>query len=379
MDNDKIIFTLRQQEVHSPKFIASADVHLGKKLYNIPELEEDMRDNFVRLCDLTLEIKPEYLVLCGDLFEDNLPTAHTVSFVREQVKRLYDAGIRMTGIAGDHDKPIRGESWCNVSGIYPITICPNFAGFDYYNTSSGMANVMAALLENRNREEVQWIFLHCQFPQFFTFIDEKKRVDFAEVEVINEFPKLQGVIAGDIHAANVEGDITEKGKTAYIGYTGSLGVTDIDEANDRSVIYCDGTCLRRIPIPMRRSYVKINFRGDDVAKFDASAHVAEHKDDKYRPIFCVHYDSDSEQYLTKIKPLYTVGHVRPHQVIKSKLTGQDEVVMSIRSEMKTAEKIDAALKECCAGDKEVYGLLSEILTSTNPRDVLDDFKTRAKL
>ena len=344
IDQDKILFQLRD-EATSPRFIASADVHLGKKLYNIPELEEDMKDNFRRLCDLTLELKPEYLVICGDLFEDNLPTAHTIAFVREQVKRLYKAGIRLVGIAGDHDKPIHGESWCNVGGLYPITICPNFAGFDYYNTSSGMENVMNALLEKRDRQAVQWIFLHCQFPQFFQFVDEKKRIDFSEVQLLTTFPNLQGVIAGDIHAADIYGEITEKDKSAFIGYPGSLGVTKIDEAKDRSVIYCDGTTLRRIEIPVRRCYIRVNFRGDDLKLFNPTLIAAEHKNDELRPVFVIEYDSESEQFLTKANPLYTVGHVRTHQVVKSKITGMDELVVNVRSETNTVDKIETALKE----------------------------------
>jgi hypothetical protein len=376
IDEGKVIFSLRDGSV-SPTFIASADIHLGHKLYNIPDLEDDLRDNFVRLCDLAISKKVQYLIIVGDLFDDNVPKPSTISLVSQQVSRLAEHGVTPIGIAGDHDKPIQGDSWCSVSGICPITIDNSFAGFDYYDYSSGIQHVMEKLVDGRKPEKIQWIFLHCQFPQLFQFAEDKKKIDFGQVEVFDTFPNLQGIIAGDIHDAS-EGELTEKGKTAYIGYTGSLGVCDISEAaRDHSVIYCDGTTLRRIPFVQRRSFIKINFRGDAYKNVHMDMLVNQYKDAQFRPLFHITYDSDSEKFLNKIKPLYSAGFVRTSQTIKSMKTGVEEVVVNVRSEMKTEEKIETALKACCEGDQEVYDLLSNTLTSEDPKVALDAFRERA--
>ena len=377
MNNDNVVFKLAQSKVCSPRFIASADLHLGHKLYNIPELEEDLRDNFVRLCDLAITKKVEYLVIAGDLFEDNLPKPTTISLIKEQVDRLAGEGITLLGIAGDHDKPIQGESWCRVSGIQPVTRCPEFTGFDYYDYSSGMEHVMQLLREGNDPEKVQWIFLHCQFPQLFQFAEDKKKIDFSQVELFKTFPKLQGIIAGDIHAGP-EGELVEKNNTAYIGYCGSLGITDISEAaHDHGVLYCDGSHLYRIPFLQRRAYVRINFKGDSFKSFHPELFVTQYKDALYRPIFSVDWDTDSEPALPKLKPLYNIGFVRLSQTIRSMKTGQEEVIVNVRSEMKTEEKIESALKQCCKGDQEIYSLLSEALVATDPKVTLDTFKQKA--
>lgn len=381
MSESKHLFTL-QEGIVSPRFIAAADIHLGHKLYNIPDLEEDLKFNFVRLCDLAIARKVDCLVLAGDLFDDNAPKPKTVAFVKEQCRRLAAAGITIYGIAGDHDKPISGQSWCSVSDVVPVTQCPYFAGIDYYDyAQGGMEGVMKMLRESKasgqgSLEDVQWLVLHCQFPQIYQFTEAKKKIDFGEVELFDVFPNLQGVIAGDIHVP-LEGLLTEKDRQAYIGYCGSLGVIDIAEIkNPKSVFYCDGTTLNRIPFTQRRAIIRINFKGDKHKSFDVSEYLKRYEAEVYKPVFSVDYDADSEPFLPLIKPLYEIGFVRTSQSIRSMKTGKDEVI-NIRSEIKTGEKIEQALADCCDGDQQVLSLLSNTLTSADPRGLLDEFKAKA--
>src|SRR4051812_34108677 len=105
-------------------FIAVADIHLEHKLYNMVELEQDIRDDFVRVCSTAISKEVSYLVVVGDLYNNNQPRPDTIAFVRGQVDRLKEHGIEVVGIAGDHDKPINGETWCNVSGVKPLNIVP---------------------------------------------------------------------------------------------------------------------------------------------------------------------------------------------------------------------------------------------------------------
>lgn len=381
MSESKAIFTLHERMI-SPTFIASGDIHLGHKLYNIPDLEEDLRDNFVRLCDLAIAKNVQYLIIAGDLFDDNLPRPNTVAFVKEQSRRLYEAGIDLIGIAGDHDKPISGQSWCAVSDVKPVHTCPCMVGLDYYDyANGGTEGVMTRLLDTVKRngipaEDILWVVLHCQFPQIYQFTEAKKKVDFGEVKLFDAFPNLQGVLAGDIHTP-LEGTLIEKEREAYIGYCGSLGVIDISEAKQtKSVFYCDGTTLTRLPFVQRRSFVRINFKGDKHKSFDVSGYLKQYEAEAYKPVFCVDYDADSEPFLKLIKPLYNIGFVRTSQAIRSMKTGQEEVI-NIRSEIKTDEKIEQALTDCCEGDQQIYSLLSETLTSADPKSLLDVFKEKA--
>jgi hypothetical protein len=266
--------------------------------------------------------------------------------------------------------------------MQPVQCIQSFTGVDYYDYSTSTTKALMERLVSGETgwqpeaEEVHWIFLHAQFPALYQFTEAKKKVDFSEVELFDLFPNLQGVIAGDIHIP-LEGRLAEKDREAYIGYCGSLGIIDISEIkHPKSVLYCDGHKLYRLPFAQRRSFTRINFKGDNHKVFDLESHIKYHKDSPYRPVFCIDYDADSEPYLSKIKPLYNLGFVRLSQSIRSVKTGTEEVI-NIRSEIKTEEKIDGALTECCEGDQEIYSLLSETLGAADPKLSLDTFKAKA--
>ena len=382
IDESKPIFTLRDGIV-SPRFIASADIHLGHKLYNIPDLEEDHRDNFVRLCDLAIQKKVDYLVIAGDLFEDNLPKPGIVAFVKEQVERLKKEKIDVIGVAGDHDKPIQGQTWCNISGIYPPPAGRHFAGVDYFIYSVGLEHVIEGMMEGLRNwkvdpKDVYWLILHAQFPNLFQFSEDKKKIDFTNFDLFNVFPNLQGVVAGDIHMAT-EGVLVEKNIESYIGYCGSLGITDMTDANqDKSVIYCDGHQLFRLPFVQRRDFIKVEFRGDNYEAFNAKLYD-QWRQSEHRPIFSIEWDADSEPFLGRLKPLYEIGFVRTHQVIRNLKTGNEETIVNVRSEMKTDEKIEAALKKSCGDDLALHDFLAEAIAAEDPKITLDALKEKAQL
>ncbi|MEI6422799.1 MAG: hypothetical protein WCP55_11305, partial [Lentisphaerota bacterium] len=200
-----------------------------------------------------------------------------------------------------------------------------------------------------------------------------------EVHIFEAFPNLMGVIAGDIHAANIDGIIVEKDKTAFLGYTGSLGVTAMDEVENRSVIYCDGEHLRRLPIEVSRPYVNIDFREVNMAAVDPAFLIKTYQNHKQRPVFSITYDAVSEPLLGKLNSLYTVGHVKTKQVKKNMITGLDELVVDERPDINTTTKIDAALRESCTGNNKIYLLLSDMLAAPEPKEVLDEFKASVVL
>ena len=377
------IFSIQEGMV-SPKFIASADVHLGLALYNTPELEADLMDNFVRLCDLAVEKQVEYLVIAGDLFENNRQDPSTIVAVRTQVTRLEAAGIKLVGIAGDHDKPIDGESWCNVSGLLPVTVCPQFAGVDFYDYSAqGETGLIEQLKHQRDPAQVQWIFLHAQFPQIYSaeYSSIQKTVDLSKVKLFEHFPNLLGVVAGDIHFAP-ETFLEDKEHQAYLGYCGSLGITDIAETKyDHSVLYCDGSKFYRLPFAQRRVFLRIDFTEKNYEKFNPELLIREYENAEFKPVFYVDYDSVTDQFRSRVRPLYAVGYVRWAQTTRNLSTGALTSMPDIRAGLKSDDKVTQALTETCAGvhNKDVPGLLQLLLTAEDPKQVLNEFRGKAGL
>lgn len=357
------------------KFIATADVHLEHKLYNMPELEQDMREIFVEICSMAIAYKVNYLVVVGDLYEHNQPRPDTIAFVKGQVARLKAAEITVVGIAGDHDKPVNGDTWCQVSDIAPVTTVPQFFGYDYFDYSQEKDPIQSRIQQHRDKQQVEWIFLHGQVPTLFAFTEDKKKLDFTTVDVFSYFPNLRGILLGDIHTP-LEASISDKGKKAYIGFCGSPGITDISETKFKhSVLYFDGVSLEREQLFDIRSFVKINLVGEEGKNFEVATLIDKYKNEEKKPIFIVRYDSSNETNLSKIRPLYELGHVKKHRV-HAGVDGQQEELVSLRSELTTNERITAVLKEVCK-EPQLYDLSLRLVSGEDPKFVLDEFQFKS--
>ena len=335
-----------------------------------------MRDNLVRLADLAIDYKVEYLVTAGDLFENNEAKPYTIAFVAQQVKRLADHGIRTIGIAGDHDRSLKGESWYRIAGLVPAQAIPEFTGIDYFDYSSVEPEELAKmLLENKDPEKVLWIVLHCQFPQLFEMAQPKKLIDFNKLDLFTHFPNLQGIIAGDLHFAP-ETRAYGIGKEAYAGYPGSLGITDISESiKPRRVLYCDGTELKSVVFPQRRNMYKINFRGEAAVNFDVSYWLEVARTEAFKPLLHITWDSSVDTMLHKIFPLYEAALVFMHQAKVGEI--ESEGAITDRTQISTEVKIEQALRSCEGVDnldEDLVKLTLDLITSAEPKVILDNYK-----
>ncbi len=85
------------------EFVHIADVHLGYAQYNLRERLEDFNRAFREAVDKILEVKPDFVLICGDLFHHPRPSNETLEFAIEQLCRLRRAGIPVLAIDGSHD------------------------------------------------------------------------------------------------------------------------------------------------------------------------------------------------------------------------------------------------------------------------------------
>ena len=85
------------------EFVHMADTHLGYAQYNLEERLEDFNNAFREAVDKILELKPDFVLLCGDFFHHPRPSNATLEFAIEQLCRLKVAGIPVLAIDGSHD------------------------------------------------------------------------------------------------------------------------------------------------------------------------------------------------------------------------------------------------------------------------------------
>ena len=84
-------------------FVHSADLHLGYSQYGLETRRQDFDDAFKELVDRTIELKPDFMIIAGDLFHQARPSNHTLENTIRSFKRLKDAGIPVLTVDGSHD------------------------------------------------------------------------------------------------------------------------------------------------------------------------------------------------------------------------------------------------------------------------------------
>ena len=93
------------------KFVHAADLHLDSPLLalsrkdarQVERMRRATREAFERLIDLCIEQEVALLVLAGDLYDHDCPNMQIAVFLRTQLRRLEQKGIRAVIIKGNHD------------------------------------------------------------------------------------------------------------------------------------------------------------------------------------------------------------------------------------------------------------------------------------
>jgi exonuclease SbcD len=84
-------------------FVHAADLHLGYAQYGLETRRQDFDDAFKELVDKTIELRPDFMIIAGDLFHQARPSNNTLENTIRSFKRLKDAGIPVLTVDGSHD------------------------------------------------------------------------------------------------------------------------------------------------------------------------------------------------------------------------------------------------------------------------------------
>jgi exonuclease SbcD len=84
-------------------FVHAADLHLGYSQYGLEVRRHDFDRAFTELVDKTIDLKPDFMVIAGDLFHQPRPSNVTLENTIRSFKRLRDADIPVLTVDGSHD------------------------------------------------------------------------------------------------------------------------------------------------------------------------------------------------------------------------------------------------------------------------------------
>lgn len=105
----------------------TADWHLGKVLDGVPLLEEQ-RDWFMRFCDMAASLKPELILICGDLFDYSGQTDEARHLFDTVMERLFgECACPIVATTGNHDEQKWLETCCKQyesRGFHLVTKLP---------------------------------------------------------------------------------------------------------------------------------------------------------------------------------------------------------------------------------------------------------------
>ena len=84
-------------------FIHTADLHLGYQQYGLETRREDFDRVFEELVGRAIELKPDFVIMAGDLFHHPRPSNTTLENAVKNFNRLREAGIVVLAVDGSHD------------------------------------------------------------------------------------------------------------------------------------------------------------------------------------------------------------------------------------------------------------------------------------
>ncbi|HYN76425.1 MAG TPA: exonuclease SbcCD subunit D [Lamprocystis sp. (in: g-proteobacteria)] len=114
------------------RFIHTADWHLGRLFHTVPLLE-DQAHLLAQLLDLIRDVRPDAVIVAGDVYDRAVPPADAVRLLDETVATIVAGlGVPLIMIAGNHDSPDRlgfgskllAAQGFHVRGPFPATLAP---------------------------------------------------------------------------------------------------------------------------------------------------------------------------------------------------------------------------------------------------------------
>jgi exonuclease SbcD len=229
-------------------FVHAADLHLGYSQYGLEARREDFDKAFKELVDKTIQLKPDFIIIAGDLFHHARPSNVALENAIQNFSRLRQAGIPVLTVDGSHDlapniltgtilNPLdsagliyhlpRHEDACwrkpNCCYVYGI---PN------YRTRRKTEEQLPAFMEQNKPTPDPALFNIFVFHNALDIPNVKP--PYMEAELPPELiPEGFNYYAG----GHVHKTFMDKFKTGLLVYSGCIETTDYDEAEIKKGFY----------------------------------------------------------------------------------------------------------------------------------------------
>ena len=306
----------------SKKIYFIADSHITRLIYsNRPELHSDTYRALLSAAELiALEGKEAAVVFCGDNFDTRSPTPEDIRIFRKAVDIMTDAGVKVYGIEGNHDRVVSKDGsgkggWIslidgvehinrktvNIHGVY-------IHGLDYVQ-GSGIYEDLEKV------PECDILVIHQPFAHISPF-----EPNAIELECLPDQVR-KGVVAGHVHMY----DIRKTANGVRAVSPGSTHAVKLGSPEGSFAVYdIDKDKFSRVATPYARRMVRFECDNEINIK-DMMEDLSEILTDRdeLKPVVGIKYRSDLSEAV--IKAVDEIGN-RAHVFLKVIPEEADEIV-----------------------------------------------------
>jgi len=148
-------------------FVHVADLHLGYAQYNLDVRRLDFDNAFQEVVDKTIELKPNFMLIAGDLFHVARPSNVTLETAITNFRRLREAGIPVLAVDGGHDSApnmVTGTILNPLDSAGLIHYLPRHEGASWHNETCYVYGVPNYRTKRRTDEQLP-LFLEQNKPE----------------------------------------------------------------------------------------------------------------------------------------------------------------------------------------------------------------------
>lgn len=232
------------------KFSHLADIHLGA--FRDPTLRELNVLTFEKAIDRAIELKSDFIIIAGDLFEIALPDMAVVDRAVRKMKQLKDAGIPIYVVYGSHDYSATETSIIDVlgsAGLIKKVVSANInedgkIRLDFFTDEKTGAKFSGMSARKRGAEKSYYENLDCEHLEnsengnvkiflFHSTLNEMKPEFLAMSDGIplSNFPKNFDYYAGGHVHKRMERDFADYGKFVFPGHLFGGDYRDLESSS----------------------------------------------------------------------------------------------------------------------------------------------------
>jgi len=229
-------------------FVHAADLHLGYSQYGLEARREDFDKAFQEIVDRTIELKPDFMIIAGDLFHQARPSNTTLENAIKNFSRLREAGIPVLTVDGSHDSApnvVTGTILNPLDSAGLIYHLPRHEGACWHKPDCCYIYGMPNFRTRRRTEELLPAFMEqnkpTPDPALFNILVFHMALDIPSIKP----PYMEAEASPDLipegfnyyAAGHVHTPYKEKFKTGLLVYSGCTETINYDEAKNKKGFY----------------------------------------------------------------------------------------------------------------------------------------------